>query len=99
MKVGKNAKILREGVVSEKLKVKSEVSDKPDVVRVRFAEKNGRWWYYAVNTDNAPANVSFDVKGAAVDTLDGNVRSRRISLSLEPYELRSFVSAAPEGAK
>ena len=74
-------------------------SDKPDVVRVRFAEKNGRRWYYAVNTDSVPANVSFTVNGGVVDTLDDTVRSGRVSLSLKPYELRSFVTATSGESK
>ena len=67
-------------------------TDAPAVVRVRHLEKDGRHWFYAVNTEATPAKVSFETPVAVRDTVSGRVYAPgAVSLDLAPYELRSFI--------
>ena len=70
----------------------SYTTDAPDFVRVRTAEKGGRRWYYAVNTEAKPAKVSFVVGGVVRDLVSGEAFDGTVEFSLAPYELRSFVT-------
>lgn len=68
-------------------------SDAPTFVRVRTAEHEGRLWFYAVNTEAKRATVSFQTPVAVRDTVSGRRYEKgTVTLTLEPYELRSFHS-------
>ncbi len=68
----------------------------PEFVKVRTFEKNGKHWFYAVNTEVGTAEVSFQAPVPLRDTVSGKeYKAGTVSLKLAPYELRSFVSSTP----
>lgn len=80
----------------EKMKDLPCKTSAPEFVKVRTLEKDGKYWFYAVNTEVDTAQVSFQSPVALRDTVSGKkYKAGTISLKLAPYELRSFVSLKP----
>ncbi|MGN0852668.1 MAG: LamG-like jellyroll fold domain-containing protein [Kiritimatiellia bacterium] len=61
-----------------------------ELVRVRAAVHRGRTYVYAVNTDCRPRDVSWTFPADCRDLVSGELHSGPRTLSLRPYELRSF---------
>jgi hypothetical protein len=73
-----------------------------DYVKVRHSDYAGKTWFYVVNTHDQPASISLEINAPEIiDLLSQEAASEhkdgRTTLSLAPYQLRSF--SAPAGSK
>ncbi len=69
-----------------------------DPIRVRQKTVDGRLYFYVLNRLPAPAKISLQLRSdASVGDLTAGtsvaLESRRLELSLKPFELRTFISA------
>ena len=66
-----------------------------DYLRLRYAEYDGKTYFYIVNTGVEPVGVIMEFPAKTVDLVSGTNMKKRAALNLGPYEMRSY--SAPSG--
>jgi hypothetical protein len=79
----------------------ADVPGSTATLKVRTLQQNGQTWFYAVNTDDQPATLTLataaeDVTDLVTGTRPAELNARSLTLTLAPYQLRSFLLRTPD---